>query len=114
MDQEIETQIEGEEVMVSHGQLYLKQHENILAIDFIELPNKCLLGLRPVANVMMSSTRMFDGIAIQNLLGANYASIPVAGGQCHQVRLAELDGAQIVSAKLDRNLLVAVVSSGGR
>jgi hypothetical protein len=114
MDQEIETQIEGEEVMVSHGQLYLKQHENILAIDFIELPNKCLLGLRPVANVMMSSTRMFDGIAIQNLLGANYASIPVAVGQCHQVRLAELDGAQIVSAKLERNVLVAVVASGGR
>ena len=114
MDQEIETQIEGEEVMLSHGQLYLKQHENIFAIDFVELPTKCLLGLRPVANVMMSSTRMFDGVAIQNLLGANYASIPAAGGQCHQVRLAELDRAQIVNAKLERNVLVVVVASGGR
>ena len=114
MDQDIETQIEGEEVMLSDGRLYIKQHENIFAIDFIELPNKCLLGLRPVANVMMSSTRMFDGVAIQNLLGANYASIPLAGGQCYQVRLAELDRAQIVNAKLERNVLVAVVASGGR
>jgi hypothetical protein len=114
MDQHIETKIEGEEVMLSDGRLYIKQHENIFAIDFIELPNKCLLGLRPVANVMMSSTRMFDGVAIQNLLGANYASIPLAGGQCHQVRLAELDRAQIVNAKLERNVLVAVVASGGR
>jgi hypothetical protein len=112
--QEIETQNEGEEVMLSHGQLYLKQHENIFAIDFIELPNKCLLGLLPVANVMMRSTRMFDGVAIQNLLGANYASIPVAGGQCHQVRLAELDRAPIVNAKLERNVMVVVVASGGR
>src|SRR5688572_3216776 len=114
MDQDIETQIEGEEVMLSDGRLYIKQHENIFAVDFIDLPNKCLLGLRPVANVMMSSTRMFDGVAIQNLLGANYASIPLAGGQCYQVRLAELDRAQIVNAKLERNVLVAVVASGGR
>ena len=114
MAQEIETRIEGEEVMLSDGRLYIKQHENIFAIDFVELPNKCLLGLRPVANVMMSATRMFDGVAIQNLLGANYASIPLASGQCHQVRLAELDRAQIVNAKLERNVLVAVVASGGR
>jgi hypothetical protein len=114
MSQDIETQIDGEEVMLSDGRLYIKQHEHIFAIDVIELPIKCLLGVRPVANVMMSSTRTFDGIAIQNLLGANYASIPLAGGQCYQVRLAELDRAQIVNAKLERNVLIAVVASGGR
>lgn len=113
MDRLIETQIEGEEVMLSHGQLYLKQHEHIFAIDFIELPNNTLLGLRSVANVMMSSTRMFEGVAIQNLLGANYASIPSLGGGCHQVRLPELNGAQIVNARLYRNVLVVVVTTGG-
>ena len=109
----IETEIEGEEVMLSHGQLYIKQHEHIFAIDFIELANNTLLGLRSVANVMMSSTRMFDGVAIQNLLGTHYASIPSAAGGCHQVRLQELDGAQIVDAKLERNVLVVVVATAG-
>ena len=113
-DQFIETEVRGEEVMLSHGQLYIKQHEHIFAIDFVELPNKTLLGLRPVANVMINSTRMFDGVAIQNLLGANYASIPSPGGGCHQVRLTELDGAQIVNAKLYRNVLVVIVTNGGR
>jgi hypothetical protein len=113
MDRLIETQVEGEEVMLSHGQLYIKQHEHIFAIDFVELPNNTLLGLRSVANVMMNSTRMFDGVAIQNLLGANYASIP-SGGGCHQVRLAELDGAQIVSAKLYRNVLIVLVTNAGQ
>jgi hypothetical protein len=112
--QPIETHVEGEEVMLSHGRLYIKQHEHIFAIDFVELSNNTLLGLRSVANVMMSSTRMFDGVAIQNLLGANYASIPSAGGGCHQVRLAELDGAQIVNAKLYRNVLVVLVTNAGR
>ena len=112
-DRLIETQVEGEEVMLGHGQLYIKQHEHIFAIDFVELPTSTLLGLRSVANVMMNSTRMFEGVAIQNLLGANYASIP-SGGGCHQVRLAELDGAQIVNAKLYRNVLIVLVTNAGR
>jgi hypothetical protein len=114
MDRSIETPIEGEEVMLSHGQLFIKQHEHIFAIDFIELPNNTLLGLRSVANVMMRSTRVFEGIAIQNLLGANYASIPSFSGGCHQVRLAELDGAQIVNARLYRNVAVVVITTEGR
>jgi hypothetical protein len=110
----IETEIDGEEVMLSHGQLYLKQHENIFAIDFVELPSGSLLGLRAVTNVMINSTRMFDGVAIQNMLGANYVSIPIAGGGCHQVRLVELDRAQIVNAKLYRRVLVVIVATTGR
>ena len=113
-DRLIDTQIEGEEVMLSQGRLYIKQHEHIFAVDFVELPNNTLLGMRAVANVMMSSTRMFDGVAIQNLLGANYASIPSLSGGCHQVRLAELDGAQIVNARLYRNVAIVVVTTKGR
>ena len=65
VDRNIDTHIEGEEVMLSNGQLYIKQHENIFAIDFIEVANNCLVGLRAVANVMMKSTRMFEGVAIR-------------------------------------------------
>jgi hypothetical protein len=57
---------------------------------------------------------MFDGVALQNLLGANYASIPIEGGGCHQVRLAELDGAQIVNAKFYRRVLMVVIANSGR
>lgn len=113
-DQNIQTEIEGEEVMLSQGHLYIKQRETVFAIDFVELPNNFLLSLRSVANVMMNATRMFEGLAIQNLLGATYASIPGSGDICHQVRLPELDSAQIVDAKLYRNVLVVVVATAGR
>ena len=112
--QRIQTTIEGEQIMLSHGQLYVKQHESIFAIDFVELPNNSWLGIKAVANVMINATALFDGLAIQNLLGANYASIPIAGGGCQQLRLAELDGAQIVNAKLCRRVLMVVVGSAGR
>ena len=114
VDQKIETRIDGEEIMLSHGQLYIKQYEHIFAIDFIELPKSFLLGSTAVANVMMSSTRMFEGVAFQNLLGATYASIPISSDRCHQVRLTELDGAQIVDAKLYRSVLIAIVTTAGR
>jgi hypothetical protein len=110
----LETTVEGEQIMLGHGQLYLKQHESIFAIDFVELPNNLRPGVKAVANVMINATRMFDGVTIQNLLGANYASIPIAGGGCHQIRLTELDQAQIVNAKLYRNVLMVVVSTAGR
>ena len=112
--QSIETTIDGEQIMLGHGQLYIKKHESIFALDFIELPNSMLLGVKAVANVMINATGLFDGVAIQNLLGANYASIPIAGGGCHQVRLAELDRAQIVNAKLYRRVLMVVVATAGR
>ena len=114
VDKDVASEVEGEDAMLSGGKLYIKQHESIFAVDLIELPQSLLLGLRLVANVMIRSTRMFEGVAIQNLLGANYVSIPTADGACHQVRIPELDDYQIVDARRDRNVLIVVVTTEGR
>lgn len=114
VDKDVASEVEGEDAMLSSGKLYIKQHESIFAVDLIELPQSLLLGLRSVANVMIRSTRMFEGVAIQNLLGANYVSIPTADGMCHQVRIPELDDYQIVDARRDRNVLIVLVTAEGR
>jgi serine/threonine protein kinase len=111
---DIDADVKAEEIAVSGGQLFIKQAESIFAIDLIELPNRILVGIKPIANVMMRATQMFEGLAIQNLLGATYASILVHGGKAYQVRLPELDSHQIVDAKLERNVLVVVVVKNGR
>jgi hypothetical protein len=114
VDKDVASEVEGEGAMLSSGKLYIKQHESIFAVDLIELPHSLLLGLRLVANVMIRSTRMFEGVAIQNLLGANYVSIPTADGVCHQIRIPELDDYQVVDARRDRNVLIVVVTTEGR
>lgn len=114
LDQDIDFEVEVEELTVSNGQLYLKQQENIFALEFVELKQKVLVGLRQVANATMRSTRMFEGLAIQNLLGANYASIPASGGICHQVRLTEFDGYQIFDARLERCVLMVLGTRQGQ
>lgn len=106
--------IEGEEVMLCHGQFYVRQQAQIFVLEFIELRGGILLGLKPVANVMMKATRLFEGLALQNLLGAYYASIFPTAAACHQIRLPELDGYRIVDARLERNVLLAVGAKAGR
>jgi len=110
---DILTEFDNGEVMVVNERFYLKQHENIFALDFIEAPQGMLAGLRPVANVMGHATQMFDGLAIQNLLGTKYASI-VIDGACYQLRLSELDQYQVVAARIERNVLMVITTQQGR
>jgi hypothetical protein len=114
IDQDIALDVEVEGFMLGQGQFYLKQHENIFEIEFVELTQNILVGLRRAANATLKSTRTFEGLAIQNLLGANYASIPAEPGICHQVHLLELDGYQTLEAKLDRRVLMVVGTKEGR
>jgi hypothetical protein len=107
-------EIEGEAVATSGGRFYVKQRENLLEIEIVELARHSLLGVKVVGNVMMSATRMFEGGALQNLLGAYHASILPESGVCHQVHLRELDGCQIIEARLDRRVLIVVVHRAGR
>jgi hypothetical protein len=99
--------IGAEEMAVCGGRLYVKQGESVFAVEFLELGGNISPGVRTAANVMMKSTRMFEGLAVQSLLGAHYASI-FAPGVCHQIRLPELDGYQLLDARLCRNVLLAV------
>jgi hypothetical protein len=112
-DQDLSPGIEGEDLMLYNGQFYIKQHESLLAVEFIELRGSSLLGVKLASNVMLKSTRMFEGLAIQNLLGGFYASLLPSFGVCHQVRLNELDGYQIIDARLDSNVLIVIAAKGG-
>jgi hypothetical protein len=113
-DRDLPLPFGGEEFALCGGGLYVKQGEQIFAVEFLELRGEVSPGVRAAANVMMNSTRMFEGLAVQNLLGTHYASLFPAPGVCHQVRLPELDGYQLLDARLCRNVLLAVVARGGR
>jgi hypothetical protein len=113
-DRDLQLPFAGEEFALCGGGLYVKQGEQIFAVEFLELRGRVLPGVRAAANVMMNSTRMFEGLAVQNIMGAYYASILHAPGVCHQVRLRELEGYQLLDARLCRNVLLAVGARGGR
>lgn len=112
--QELATTVAGEEIMLSNGRFYLKQRETLCEVEFIELAQKTLPGVKTVGSVMMKATRMFEGVAMQSLLGACYANIISAPGVCHQIRLRELDRYEIVEAKLCNQVLIVIGAHAGQ
>ena len=106
--------IAAEQLTAARGRLYVKHGAALVEIGFLELPNRLLPQIKTVGAVLENATQLFEGVALQNLLGAWYASLLAGRGLCHQVRLAELDGALVLDARLLGNVLMVVAARAGR
>jgi hypothetical protein len=112
--QDIVCQIDAEDIMTCDSRVYVKQNDSLWEIEFVELPAMTLVKTRLASNVMEQATQLFDGVALQNMLGAWYATLVPAKGVAYQVRLPELDGCQIIDAKYQNNVLMIVVAKNGQ
>ncbi len=104
----------AEEIMAADGRLYLKQGGSLLELSFVETAAQIWASAKIVGTVLEHATQIFEGVALQNLVGAWYASLLPEAGRCRQVRLPELDGFQIVSAKFEGGVLMVVAAHSGR
>jgi hypothetical protein len=110
----LESELEGEALTEYDGRIYVKQDASLNELRFIELPAGIRTALTPVGNAMPNATRLFDGVAIQSLLGSCYASVFPRPGACHSVRLPELDPYRVVDARFDNNVLMVAGIREGR
>lgn len=91
------------EIMKCKNKLYVKQQDKICEIVFLE-GSDIHVTLRQVANIIEISTQMFEGCAIQNLLGSYYLSMFDDGFQHFQIYLKELTEHRIITAKYDNHV----------
>ena len=110
----IPTSLAAEQVMGHEGRLYVKQGTDVFELEPVELADRTLVGARPAGNVTANSTTLYDGVAVQNLLGAVYVLLFPAAGTCHSVRLPELERHVVVDAQASGNVLVVAASKAGR
>lgn len=113
MGTNVTAEVRAEQLMMNAGRIYLKAGTSLLEVVFSELTNRLLIHTKAVGNVLPQATQLFAGVAIQNLLGAYYASFVPASGICYQARLKELDGYQIIEAKAERNVLIVMATKHG-
>jgi hypothetical protein len=106
--------IVAEALTVYEGRIYVKSGPHLNELEFIELPAGIRVALRPVGNVMENATQLFEGVAMQSLLGSYYASVFPRPGVCYSVRLQELDGYRVVDARFDGGVLMIVGMREGR
>lgn len=112
---EIPCTINASEVMSYDGTIYVKSRDKVLAISLTEVGENStvIAGSTLVANVLEHATSLYSGVAVQNLLGATYASLFPSPGAHHQVRMPELDGVRVLNAKFDHGVLMVVGLSKG-
>ena len=111
--QMIQATINGTDIMSCEGRVYVQSEQNIFEIEFFE-QNSILATSKMVASIMPNATRMFQGVAVQNMLGSLIFSIFPKSGHHRPIRIKELEKYKIVDAKYERNVLMVLVVDDGK
>jgi hypothetical protein len=113
-DREIHCDVAADAHMTVDGRFYAKHGSSIVEIAFLETASRVLVTSRVTCSVLEHATVLYEGVAMENLLGAWYALLFPATGTCHQIRLRELDGYTILDARYIRSVLVIAATRGGQ
>ena len=111
---ELSCSLNASGMMTTDGRIYVKQRAELHELRWLELPTALQPMLHPIANVLPQATRLFDGVAVQDMLGACYVSIFPQPGSCRTVRLCELDGAHVLDGRFDHNVLMLASEKAGK
>jgi len=103
-EKDIPCNIQAEAITQYGNRLYVKTNGNVYELRLNEGTN-IIPSMKPVGNVTTSSSHLFNGLIIQNLLGSYYASVFPTSGNGYQVRIKELDGYRIIDAKFSLGVL---------
>lgn len=105
----------GDSLMSYDGRLYLKNLDKIVHVNLTEMgsASQVVATSEVAVNVLEHATKLFDGVVVQNLLGATYVSVFPTQGASLQFRVPELDRAKIVDAKYDGGVLMVLAARKG-
>jgi serine/threonine protein kinase len=103
----------GRNIMQYDNRLYIQGDQNVLEVDCYEAKD-IFVSTHPVANVLEKATQMFDGVVIQNLLGAYFISIFPKSKHHQQINVKELHGYTIIDAKFENGVLMVIGNKSGK
>jgi hypothetical protein len=95
------------------NRLYIQGDQNVLEVDCYEAKD-IFVSTHPVANVLEKATQMFDGVVIQNLLGAYFISLFPKSKHHQQINVKELHGYTIIDAKFENGVLMVIGNKSGK
>jgi len=105
--------IAAEYIMTYDRRIYVKNQDKIGEIIFIESTKEPFATTKIVANVLENSTFLYEGCALQNLLGSWVVSIFPETGKSYQIFLNELVKYKIIEAKYDNRVLMVIANKKG-
>jgi hypothetical protein len=112
-DVALQLSLSADAMMNYDGRIYFRKDGKVYQIDLHDGPMGILGSTRVVANVHEKATKLFDGIAVQNLMGLAHITVFPNVNVSHTLAVKELKG-KVVDAKYDGGvaMIVAVDSKG--
>lgn len=110
---ELSVEIKGTRILRSENRLFVVTSQGLSEIICTVL-GKPLLSVAHSWGAVTSSTRWFDGVGIQDGMGASYLILPFGKDACAHVRVSELDELKPIFAKAGNRFvsIVAIDKSG--
>ena len=106
--------IKADDIMSYKDRVYIKNNDMISELDFVEMGKSIHAVPKHVGNVMENSTKFYDGVIVQNVLGSFIASVFPTVGVHRQIQCPEFKGYQIIDAKYRDNVLIVIASQKGK
>ena len=101
-------ELDCDDFMMRNGCIYSIYKGTMTECSVDKMGNRYLLKTRLSCNTSELSTKVFDGVVFQDLLGKCYITLPFEIGRCAFNPIKELDGYRILDAKSERNIVVVI------
>lgn len=109
----LDTMLPEGETRAANDTVYVRSRDKILEVTVTEAGNRVFASTRLAANVLEHACRLYEGVAIQSLLGEPHVSIFPKAGTCHQLMVPELKGHKVLQAKHDGGVLMVLAAEDG-
>ena len=106
--------ISADALLSYSNRLYTKVGGAIHRIKLMRVPKGVLVTVQLAANVMPHATTLYDGVALQDMLGMPHATFFPNTDQTVTVSLPDLKGYKILDAKYEKSLLVVSAAKQGK
>jgi hypothetical protein len=114
----IQTGAIGEDKMVFGDSVFIKSGDKLTEYEFTNLGANTVCSVASSITVMPNSTKLFNGIVYQDVLGLPvfmiFGKSENKNTMCLQYRFIELKGYQVLEAKHEGAILIIVASKGGK
>lgn len=105
--------IAATDMMYRNGCIYTARNGRLTENSFVQMGTRVIHAQRLAANILDLSTKVFDGVIFQDLLGKIHVTLPFAKGKCITLPVNELNGFRILDARCERNICGVMAEKSG-
>jgi hypothetical protein len=96
------------------GCIYTVYNGKMTQNSFQYMGKKVLHLTKEIANIFEPATKLFPGVAVQDILGKCWLSIPYSFNKCASIAVPELDGVRILDAKFEGTICIIISEQKGK